>query len=103
MSPHVSEQTVSVTKKSIIIFIWKYHMTNAMERMQKHICNILHLQARSLTLKNKSRLLITSVSSKPMTCNTIVSLENLTCTDYMDFRNSLEKFGLFVCAENDSK
>ena len=37
-----------------------------------------------------------------MTYNTTTSLEKLTCTDYVDFGKSQDRFGQFVCSKNDS-
>ena len=56
------------------------------------------LQNHSLTFlhKNKSLLSATGLlSGSPMAYNTTVSLDKLTCTDYMDFGNSQDRFGRF--------
>ena len=37
-----------------------------------------------------------------MTSNTTVSLDNLTCTDYVDFGKCQDRFGQFFWSKNDS-
>ena len=74
---------------------------------QKHayISNKMHLQNHSLTFihKNKSLVSATSILSRsPMAYNTTASLDNLTCTDYVDFGKCQERFGQFCWSKNDS-
>ena len=70
-----------------------------------YISNELHLQNHSLIFfhKNKSLLSATSILSRsPMAYNTTVSLEKLTCTDYVDFGKRQDRFGRVFWSKNDS-
>ena len=53
--------------------------------------------------KNKSLLSATSILSRsPMAYNTTAFLDNLTCTDYVDFGKCQNRFGRFSWSKNDS-
>ena len=60
-----------------------------------YISNEIQLQNHSLTFfhKNKSLLSATSILSRsPMAYNTTVSLDKLTCTDFVDFGKIESRF-----------
>ena len=62
---------------------------------QNHYLIFLH--------KNKSLLPATSILSRSsMAYNTTASLDKPTCTDYVDFGKSHDRFGQFSCSKNDS-
>ena len=53
--------------------------------------------------KNKSLLSATSILSRsPMAHNTTISLDKLTCTNYVDYGKCQERFGQFLWSQNDS-
>ena len=53
--------------------------------------------------KINSLLSATSIISRPpMAYNTTASLDKLTCTDYVDFGKSSDRFGRFSRTKNDS-
>ena len=53
--------------------------------------------------KNKSLLSATSILSRsPMAYNPTASLDKLTCTDYVDFGKSKDRFSPFSWSKNDS-
>ena len=65
----------------------------------------MQLQNHSLAfiLKNKSFLSATSILSRcPVAYNTTASLDKLTCTDYVDFGKSQDRFAQFSWSKNDS-
>ena len=65
----------------------------------------MQLRNHSLTFihKNKSLLSATSILClSPMAYHTTASLDKLTCTDYVDFGKSQERFGQFSWSKNDS-
>ena len=65
----------------------------------------MQLQNHSSTFfhKNKSLLSATSILSRsPMAYNTAVSLDKLTCTDYVDFGKFQDRFGQISLSKNDS-
>ena len=79
------------------------HMT--MVKNNAYMCNELQLQTQSSTFihKNKSSLSATSlVHRSPMAYNTTVSLNTLTCTNYVNFWNCQNRFGRFSWSENHS-
>ena len=52
---------------------------------------------------NKSLPSATSILSRsPTAYDTTVSLDNLTCTDYVDFGKRQDRFGQFFWSKNDS-
>ena len=52
---------------------------------------------------NESILSATSFPSRsPMAYNTTVSLDKLTCTDYVNFGKFQDRFGQFSWSQNDS-
>ena len=64
-------------------------------QLQNHFSTFIH--------KKKSLLSATSILSRsPMAHNTTVSLDKLTCTDYVDFGKCQEGFGHFSWSKNDS-
>ena len=74
---------------------------------QKHayINNEIQLQIHSLSLihNNKSFFSATSILSRsPMAYNTTNSLEKLTCSDYVEFGKSQDRFVRFFRSKNDS-
>ena len=65
----------------------------------------MQLQNHSLTSfhKNKSLLSATSIQShSPMAYNTTASLDKLTCTEYVDFGKSQDRFGQISWSKIDS-
>ena len=90
-------------RKGKNLLIWKGHVT--MTKKEAFMSNDMKLQTHSLTFihKNKSILSATSVLSRsPMAYNTTVSLDKLTCTDYVDFGKCQDGFGPFSWSKNDS-
>ena len=64
----------------------------------------MQLLNHSLTfiLKNNSLLSAASILSRsPMAYNTTASLDKLTCTEYVDFGKSQDRFGRFSWSKND--
>ena len=83
------------------------YMEMSRDNDQKHayIGTERQFQNHSLTFihKNKSLLSATSILSRPpMAYNTTASLDKLTCTDYVDFGKSSDRFGQFSWTKNDS-
>ena len=72
---------------------WKSHVTMASKDAYKNI--ELQLQNYSSTFLHKKTLpSATSIqSSSPTARNTTVSLEKLTCTNFVDFGNCQNRFG----------
>ena len=84
------------------LLLWKCHLTRT--KKDAYISSGMQLQNHSLTLihKNKSLLSATSLlSQSPMAHNTTASLDKLTCTNYVDFGKSQDKFGQFSWSKND--
>ena len=70
-----------------------------------YISNEIQLQNHSLSLIHKDKSLpppTNFLSRSPMAYNTTASLDKLTCTDYMDFRNCQDRFGRVSWSKNDS-
>ena len=75
-----------------------------MTKKDAYISNEIQLQKHSLPFihKNKSLLSATSIlSCSPVACNTTASLDNLTCTNYVDFGKAQDRFGRFSWTKND--
>ena len=82
------------------ILIWKYYVTLA--RTEAVICSSKIIVQLSFA-KISSLLSTTSILSRsPMAYNTTASLDKLTCTDYVDFCKSSDRFGRFSWTKNDS-
>ena len=65
----------------------------------------MELQNHSLTFIHKSKSLLSATSilpRSPMSYNTTASLDELTCTDYVDFGKCQDKFGQISWSKNDS-
>ena len=93
---------MTVTKKKKMLTM-KFHAK--MSKKEAFLSNELQLQKLSLTSihKNKPLLSATSIlSHSPMAHNTTVSLDNLTCTDYVDFGKCSDKFRQLSSSKNDS-
>ena len=92
------------TQKEKRFYNWKCHVT--MTEKDGYTSKELQLQNHSLTFihkNNTSILLTTSILSRsPMAHTTTASLDNLTCTDNVDFGKCQERFGQLSCAKNDS-
>ena len=76
-----------------------------MTKNSASISKDIKLQTQSFTFihKNKSLLSATSILSRsPMAYNTTASLDNLTCTDYVDLGKCQDRFGQFAWSKNDS-
>ena len=81
----------------------KRHVT--MTRKDAYISNEMQLQNHSLSfiVRNFSLPSATSILSRsPMAYNTTASLDKLTCTGYVDFGKSQDRFGRFSLTKNDS-
>ena len=92
-----------MTKKGQNIIIRKCHVT--VTENDAYMSNEMQLQNHSSTFihKNKSLLPATSIPSRsPVAYNTTASLNNLTCTDYVDFGKCQDRFGRFSWFKNDS-
>ena len=64
-------------------------------QLQNHFSTFIHI--------NRSLLSATSILFRsPMAYNTTVSLEKLTCTDFVDFGECQDRFGPFSWSKNDS-
>ena len=75
-------------------------MEKLRDNVQKHayISKKIQLQSHSVTFiqNNKSLLSATSVLFRsPMAYNFTATLDNLTCTDYVDFGKCQDRFGQF--------
>ena len=82
------------------IFIWKYHVTLARTKAVTYTSQIIVQLSFS---KSNSLFSATSILSRsPMAYNTTASLDKLTCTDYVEFGKSSERFGRFSWSKNDS-
>ena len=80
-----------MTDKGKSLLIWKCHVT--MTKKDAYISNFHSLKSLSAT----------SIPSRsPMAYNTTASLDKLTCTDYVNFGKSLDRFGRFSMTKNDS-
>ena len=80
-------------------------MSGDKDEKDAYISNEMQLQNQSLTFiqKNKSLPSVTSIlSCSPMAYNTTACLDNLTCTDYVDFGKCQDRFGRFSWSKNDS-
>ena len=87
-------------KKGKNILIWKYHVTLARRKAATYSSQITVQLSFS---KINSRFLATSILSRsPMAYNTTASLDKLTCTDYVDFGESQDRFERFSWFKNDS-
>ena len=74
-------------------FIWKYNMALARTKAVSYSSQIIVQLPFS---KVNSLLSATNILSRsPMACNTTASLDKLTCTDYVDFGKSSDRFGRF--------
>ena len=83
--------------------IWKRHVR--MIKEDAYISKEMQLQNHSFTFfqKNYSLLSATSTLSRsPMAYNTTASLDNVTCTDYVDVDKFENLFGQFSRSKNDS-
>ena len=85
---HILKCYVTVTEKDAYV--------GQKKQLQNHSLNFIH--------KNEAILSATSIlSSSSMAYNTTASLDNLTCTDYVDFGKYQDRFGLSPWSKNDSK
>ena len=94
---------VTMTKKAKNILIRKCHVT--MTKKDACVINEIQFQNQSLTFihKNKSLFSSTSIlSCSPMAYNSTASLDKLTCTDYVNFGKSPDKFGRFSWTKKSS-
>ena len=94
---------VTMFKKGRNLLIWKRNVT--MIKKHANISNEMQLQNHSLTSihKNKSLPSATSIVSRsPMAYNATASLDQLTCTDYGDFRKCQDRFGQISWSKQDS-
>ena len=85
---------MTMNKKGKNLLVWKSQKT--MTKKDAYISKEMQLQNHSLTFihQNKSLVSATSILSRsPMAYNTTASLDNLTCTDYVDFGQCQDRFG----------
>ena len=88
-----------MTKKGKNILIWKYHVTLGRTKAVTYSSQIIVQLSFS---KINSLLSATSILSRsPMAYNTAASLDKLTCTDYVDFGKSQDRFGRFSWSKKD--
>ena len=90
------------TEKGKNLFIWKCHV--AMTEKDAYISNEMQPQKHSLAFIHKNISLSSAsriLSCLPMAYNTTAFLDNLTCTDYVDFGKSQDRFGLSSWSKND--
>ena len=76
-----------------------------MTKKEAYKSSKLQLQNQSSTFihENKPLRPATSIlSHSPEVGNSTVSLEKLTCSDYVDFVNCQDRFGQFLWSKNDS-
>ena len=91
--------TMTKTGKNLI----NCHVT--MTKKDAYISNEMQLRNHFLAFihKNKSLPSATSILPRsPMAYNTTASLDKLTCTDYVDFGKSEDRFGRISWSKNDS-
>ena len=91
------------TKKGKRFLIWKCHVT--VTKKDAYITNKIELQILSLTFVHKKESLLSAtsiLSLSPMAYNTTVSLDKLTCTDYVDFGKCQDRFGHFSWSKSNS-
>ena len=77
-----------------------------MSKKDAYITSEMQLQNHSLAFihKNKSLVSATSILSRsPMAYNTTATLDELTCTDYVDFGKCQDKFERVFWSKKDSK
>ena len=92
-----------MTKKGKNLLIWKCHVT--MTNEYAYISNEKQLRNHCSTCILKNQLAFFSYqhsSRSPMAYNTTETLDKLTCTDYVDFGKSQDRFGRFSWSKNDS-
>ena len=80
--------------------LFKCHVT--MTKKDAYIGNEMQLQNQSLAFIHKNRSLISATSilfRSPMAYITTASLDQLTCTHYVDFGKYQERFGQFFLDE----
>ena len=86
-----------------IDFLRKNHVTRT--KKEAYISNKLQLQNLSSPFIHKNKSLLSTTSTllpSPMAQNTTASLDKLTCTDYMDFSKSQDRFEQFFWSKIDS-
>ena len=89
-----------MTKKGNRFHIWKCHVTLTRTKAVTYSYQII---VQLLFSKINSLLSATSILSRsPRDYNTTETLDKLTCTDYVDFGQSQDRFGGFSWSKNDS-
>ena len=90
------------TKKRVRFQIWECHVT--MTKKDAYINNEIQLQNQSLTFihKNNHFFQLPAFSLNPMAYNTTVSLNKVSCANYVDFGKFQDKFGRLSRSKNDS-
>ena len=87
-------------QKRKYFLIRKYHVTLTRTKV---VTFKFQITVQLSFLKINSLLSANSILSRsPMAYNTTASLDKLTCTDYVDFGKSLDRFGRFSWTKNDS-
>ena len=101
---HLWKFHVTMTKKRKKLLIWKCDVTRTKKDVS--ISNEMHLQNPSSTFIHKNISLLSATSflsrSPMMAYNTTLSLDELTCTDYMDFGKCQDRLGRFFWSKNAS-
>ena len=94
------EVSRDIDQKRKYFLIRKYHVTLASTKAVTYSSQIIVQFSFS---KINSLLSATTILSRsPMAYNTTETLEKLTCTDYVDFGKSQDRFGRFCWSKNDS-
>ena len=89
-----------MTKKEKKILIWKYHVTLARTKAVNYSSQIIvQLSFSKINLLLSATIIL---SRSPMAYNTTAFLDQLTCTDYLDFGQSQDRFGRFSWSKNGS-
>ena len=74
-----------------------------MNKKDAYISNEKQLQNHSLTFIHQSNFQLTPFYLIHPRLTTLETLDKLTCTDYVDFGKSSDRFGQFSWTKNDSK
>ena len=89
-----------MTKKGKNILIWKYHVTLARTKAVTYSSQIIVQLSFSKTNWLLSATII--LSRSPMAYNTTETLDQLACTDYVDFGKCQDRFGRLSRSKKDS-
>ena len=96
---HIWKCLVTMTKKGKRFHISKYHVTLA--RTKELTCSSQIIVQLSFSKINSLPSTTSLLSCSPMAYNTTEILDKLTCTYYVDFGKSQDRFGQFSWSKND--